>query len=230
MGEIIVRAPTLDDAHSVAGLIAERDRVDFGAVDGITFTGDELREWWGSTRRAWRPTRGSPCAGATSSPTHASSPSVIWRTSRTSRVCARTPAGSGSVWELLDRVERWARERSLARVQIHVAGDDGRRLAEDRGHELVRRFWQMEIELEAEPAVPALPAGLKNPRLSSLRRRQGAPRRTPERLRGALGVHTETARRLAQGAARTVGLPLVALAARRGWGRDRGRGALLRSA
>lgn len=41
-----MRAPTLDDAHSVAALIAERDRVDFAEVDSISFTGDELREWW----------------------------------------------------------------------------------------------------------------------------------------------------------------------------------------
>jgi GNAT superfamily N-acetyltransferase len=76
--------------------------------------------------------------------------------------CVRPDArGLGLGWELLDRVERWARERSLARMQIHVAGDDGRRLAEDRGHELVRHFWQMEMELEAEPSVPPLPAGLE---------------------------------------------------------------------
>jgi hypothetical protein len=35
MREVTVRAPTLDDAHSVAALIAERDRVDFGSVDGL---------------------------------------------------------------------------------------------------------------------------------------------------------------------------------------------------
>jgi GNAT superfamily N-acetyltransferase len=46
MNEAIVRAPTLDDAHSVAALIAERDRADFVEVDSISFTGDELREWW----------------------------------------------------------------------------------------------------------------------------------------------------------------------------------------
>jgi hypothetical protein len=28
---------------------------------------------------------------------------------------------------------------------VHVVNDDGRRLAEDRGHHLVRYFWRMEI-------------------------------------------------------------------------------------
>ena len=46
MNKVIVRPPTLADAHSVAALIAERDRVDFGEVAPIAFTGDELREWW----------------------------------------------------------------------------------------------------------------------------------------------------------------------------------------
>jgi hypothetical protein len=46
MNNFIVRAPTLDGAQSVAALIAERDRADFAEVDGISFTGYELREWW----------------------------------------------------------------------------------------------------------------------------------------------------------------------------------------
>ena len=44
VNKVIVRPPTLADAHSIAALIAERDRVDFGEVAPIAFTGDELRE------------------------------------------------------------------------------------------------------------------------------------------------------------------------------------------
>jgi mycothiol synthase len=161
MPEVTVRAPTLDDASSVAALIAERDRVDFGAVDGIALTGAELREWWGLDEGslgtdAWIVLRGGEVIAYTRVERERDLANVA------DESCVRPDArGLGLGWQLLDRVERWARERSLARVQIHVAGDDGRRLAEDRGHELVRHFWQMEMELEAEPSVPPLPAGLE---------------------------------------------------------------------
>jgi mycothiol synthase len=161
MGEITVRAPTLDDAHSVAALIAERDRADFGAVDGIAFTGDELREWWGLDEAsletdAWIALREGEVIAYTRVEPERDLANVA------DESCVRPDArGLGLSWQLLDRVERWARERGLARMQIHVAGDDGRRLAEDRGHELVRHFWQMELELEAEPSVPAPPDGLR---------------------------------------------------------------------
>ena len=39
VNDVIVRPPSLDDAHGVAELIAERDRVDFAEVDPIAFTG-----------------------------------------------------------------------------------------------------------------------------------------------------------------------------------------------
>jgi mycothiol synthase len=161
MPEVTVRAPTLDDASSVAALIAERDRVDFGAVDGIALTGAELREWWGLDEGslgtdAWIVLRGGEVIAYTRVERERDLANVA------DESCVRPDArGLGLGWQLLDRVERWARERSLARMQIHVAGDDGRRLAKDRGHELVRHFWQVELELEAEPSVPQLPAGLE---------------------------------------------------------------------
>lgn len=66
--------------------------------------------------------------------------------------------GLGST--VLDLAEGWARDRGLARIQMHVVNDDGRRLAENRGHELVRYFWRMEIDLAAEPSEAAQPDGL----------------------------------------------------------------------
>jgi mycothiol synthase len=161
VGEITVRAPTLDDAPRVAALIEERDRADFGAVDGIAFTGDELREWWGRDEAsletdAWIALRGDEVIAYARVERERDLANVA------DESCVSPDArGLGLGWRLLDRVERWASERSLARMQVHVAGDDGRRLAEDRGHELVRHFWQMEMELQAEPSVPPLPAGLK---------------------------------------------------------------------
>jgi hypothetical protein len=44
--DVVVRPPTLADAAGVASLIVARDRADFGEVDPMEFTGNELREWW----------------------------------------------------------------------------------------------------------------------------------------------------------------------------------------
>ena len=65
--------------------------------------------------------------------------------------------GRGIGWHLLDLAEDWARERDLARLHVHVVNDEGRRLAEDRGHEIVRYFWRMEIALDDEPPEPEAP-------------------------------------------------------------------------
>jgi hypothetical protein len=40
VNEVIVRAPKLDETHSAAALIAERDRADFAEVDSSSFTGN----------------------------------------------------------------------------------------------------------------------------------------------------------------------------------------------
>ena len=65
--------------------------------------------------------------------------------------------GRGIGWHLLELAEGWARERQLARLHAHVVNDDGRRLVAERGHELVRYFWRMEIDLAEEPAEPEVP-------------------------------------------------------------------------
>jgi mycothiol synthase len=155
-----VRPPSLDDAHGVAALIAERDRVDFAEVDPIAFTGDELREWWRLDEalletHAWIALAGDDV--------------VAYARARRERdlayledeSCVHPEArrlGLGST--LLDLGEGWARDRGLARIQTHVVNDDGRRLVEDRGHELVRYHWRMEIDLAAEPSKPVQPHGL----------------------------------------------------------------------
>ena len=155
-----MRAPTLDDAHSVAALIAKRDRADFGEVDSISFTGDELREWWrldGAALEtdAWIALRGGEVVA------YARADRERDLANLEDESCVHPRArGLGIGSRLLDLAERWARERDLARIQMHVACDDGRRLAEDRGHKLVRYFWRMEIDLAEEPSEPGEPAGL----------------------------------------------------------------------
>jgi mycothiol synthase len=69
--------------------------------------------------------------------------------------------GRGIGWHLLDLAEAWARERDLARLHVHVVNDEGRRLAEERGHETVRYFWRMEIALDDGPPEPEAPDGFE---------------------------------------------------------------------
>ncbi len=70
--------------------------------------------------------------------------------------------GKGIGTQIAERGEEFARANGMARVHAGFAEpDDGaRRLFESRGYHEVRRFWEMAIELQEEPAVPALPGGL----------------------------------------------------------------------
>jgi len=160
MNEVIVRAPTLDDAHSVAALIAERDRADFAEVDSISFTGDELREWWRLDEArletdAWIALSNGEVVAYARANRERDLADVV------DESCVHPKArGLGIGSNLLDLAEGWARERGLGRIQVHVVNDDGRRLAEERGHALVRYFWRMEIDLAAEPSEPKQPDGL----------------------------------------------------------------------
>jgi mycothiol synthase len=160
VNDVIVRPPSLDDAHGVAALIAERDRVDFAEVDPIAFTGDELREWWRLDEALLETDAWIALAGGDV---------VAYARARRERdlayledeSCVHPEArGLGLGSNLLDLAEGWARDRGLARIQTHVVNDDGRRLVEDRGHELVRYHWRMEIDLADEPSEPAQPDGL----------------------------------------------------------------------
>jgi mycothiol synthase len=69
--------------------------------------------------------------------------------------------GQGVGTRLLDLAEAWARGHGLKRLHAHVVNEDGRRLLEERGYELVRYFWRMEIELDEPPAEPEPPQGLE---------------------------------------------------------------------
>ena len=160
MGEVIVRAPTLEDAHRVAALIADRDRADFCEEDSISFTGDELREWWALDEAALEADAWIALIdGEVFAYTRARRERDLANLQDES--CVHPAArGLGVGWDLLELAEAWARDRGLARIQMHVVNDDGRRLAEDRGHELVRYFWRMEIELTDEVPEPERPHGI----------------------------------------------------------------------
>jgi mycothiol synthase len=140
-------------------LLDARDRFDFGERNPIAFTGEELRESWALDEAqletdAWIALRGAEI--------------VAYARARQERDLANVEdescvhpevRGLGIGSQLLDLAETWARERGLGRLHAHVVNEDGRRLVQERGHELVRFFWRMEIELEEPPAEPEPPAG-----------------------------------------------------------------------
>jgi mycothiol synthase len=160
MEQFVVRRPTLADADAVAALLVDRDRVDFDETDGLSLTGAELRNWWSLDEPrlatdAWIALRGDAVVGY-----------ALVRQERDLANLADESSvhpqarGLGIGTRLLDEAERWARDLGLARFQVHVVNEDGRRLVEQRGHDLVRFFWRMEIRLDGEPELAEPPAGV----------------------------------------------------------------------
>jgi mycothiol synthase len=151
----------LDDADGVAALLSARDRFDFGETDPIAFTGEELREWWRVDEArldhdAWIAVRDGTVLA------YARARSERDLANLEDESCVHPDVrGQGLGSELLDLAEGWARERGLKRLHAHVVNADGRRLLESRGHELVRYFWRMEIDLAEPPAEPEPPEGFE---------------------------------------------------------------------
>jgi mycothiol synthase len=158
-GSFALRALSLDDAEAVVGLIAARNRADFGETDYFDFAAEDLRELWcldepRLATDAWVAVAGPEVVG------YANLDAERDLASLADESCVH-PAhrGHGMGTALLDRAEARGREAGLARFQVHVVNDDGRLLVERRGHRLVRYFWRMEIRLDRVPAEPQLPNG-----------------------------------------------------------------------
>jgi mycothiol synthase len=160
MEHFAIRRPTLEDADAVAALLVDRDYADFDETDGLSLTGAELRSWWAMDEPrlatdAWLALRGDDVVGY-----------ALVRPERDLANLADESSvhpearGLGIGTRLLDEAEQWARGRGLARFQVHVVNEDGRRLVEQRGHRLVRFFWRMEIHLDGQPALAEPPAGV----------------------------------------------------------------------
>lgn len=160
MEDVVVRRPTLADADGVAALLVERDRVDFGEVEGLSLTGDLLRAWWAMDEGrlatdAWVVYREDETVGYAFVRAEGDFANLA------DESCVHPQArGLGIGSNLLDEAERWAREHGFGRFQVHVVNEDGRWLVEQRGHELVRFFWRMEINLDGKAAEPEPPAGV----------------------------------------------------------------------
>jgi mycothiol synthase len=156
-----VRPPTLDDATAVAELLAARDQFDFGELGLTSLRGPELREWWSLAERpieegAWLAERGGDVVAYVRA-----SPERDLADVDDESAVHPDARGRGIGSHLLDLAESWARDEGFARMHVHVVNDDGRRLVEGRGHELVRYFWRMEIDLDAEPPEPVPPEGFE---------------------------------------------------------------------
>ena len=160
MEDVVVRRLTLEDAEGVASLLLARDRADFGEDDPLEFRAKDLREWWamgepGLATDGWVAVREDETVAYALARREGDLVSLA------DESCVHPGArGLGIGSHLVAEAEQWARERGIARFQVHVVNDGGRELALQRGHELVRFFWRMEIELREEPPLPELPAGI----------------------------------------------------------------------
>jgi mycothiol synthase len=156
---VVVRPLTLDDAPAVAELIGARDMADFAQERHIGFTGEQLRAWWAPREErlamnGWVALVDDRIAGYAEAQREGALANVA------DESCVHPEfRGRGIGSHLVALAEEWARTRDLPRLFIHVVTDEGRRLLEARGFELVRFFWRMEIELDGEPPRPEPPRG-----------------------------------------------------------------------
>jgi mycothiol synthase len=159
LNELIIRAPTLDDAPAVAALIDARDRADFDEERPIAFSGEQLRDWWARNPEhletdMWLVLAGEQVVGWAG----------VGRDGEIANVADESCVhpdfrGRGIGARLVELAEAWTRERSLARLHMHAVTEEGRRLFEAHGFELIRYFWRMEIFPDQEPPRLEPPAG-----------------------------------------------------------------------
>jgi ribosomal protein S18 acetylase RimI-like enzyme len=146
-----VRAFTDADADAVADLINRDDARLYGRPPRLT--GSDLlsyRHWW---KEAWIwEEDGQVVANATFG-VHGGAANIR------GIVGAK---GRGIGTEIVDRGEAFAEAKGVAKIHAGFPEPDSsaRALFESRGYREVRRFWEMAIELEQEPVVPALSDGL----------------------------------------------------------------------
>lgn len=150
-----VRPLTIADAPTVAAIAA----ADEEALRGHSHIGEaEVREWWSRTdleRDSWLfEESGVPVATAWF---------MVWGDKGAfAGLVAQGWKARGYGAALVERAEASARERGISRMQTWTPPEDesAAALFRSRGYEEVRRFYEMAIELDAEPAVSELPSQL----------------------------------------------------------------------
>ena len=154
-----IRHPTLADATGVAELLTARDAIDFG--EARETTGEEVASWWRPelarlARETWVALDEGSLVGYASVRPEGEVAAIDDESSVHPAARGR---GVGSA--LVEKAEGFAASRGLARVHLTVVNEDGRSLARERGYELVRHFWRMEIDVAgSEPPEPELPEGV----------------------------------------------------------------------
>lgn len=138
------------DIDALARLAAEDEATAYGRPSRIGPA--DVRGWMGWASHTWLYEARGSVVGFSALESHGDL--VVFF-----GVVAQESKGHGLGSQIVRTGERRAREFGAARVQTFVLEPDtaAAELAEQHGYRLVRRFWDMAIELDAEPEVPELP-------------------------------------------------------------------------
>jgi mycothiol synthase len=138
------------DIDALATLAAEDETAMYGRPSRIGPA--DVRGWMGWAKEAWLYEAGGSAVAFSALESHGEL-AVFFG------VVGQAAKGRGLGTQIVRTGERRAREHSAARVQTFVLEPDtaAAELCERHGFSLVRRFWDMAIELEEEPQVPELP-------------------------------------------------------------------------
>jgi len=151
-----VRPLTRDDAETVAAIVRADEEALRGRVSRIGVP--DVYDWWSRgalARDSWLfEDAGVAAAAAWLSP---------WGEKATfAGIVAQGWKGRGLGSEIASRAEERAAELGLRRMHTWILPEDQAAVAlfRGRGYQEVRRFYEMAVELEAEPVVPQLPEPL----------------------------------------------------------------------
>ena len=146
-----VRSYTDADAAAVAALVAADEEALYGRPSRTQAS--DVAVWFSYYEEGWLFEEDGVLLAAGAFGVHGEVGAIVG-------VVAAKGRGLGT--EIVERGEERARARVLPKVHGMTREPDGavRRLFESRGYGEVRRFYDMAIELDAAPEVPALPLGL----------------------------------------------------------------------
>lgn len=147
-----IRPFTDEDAPAVAELIAAEEARYYPGRPGRV-TGDDILMWLPWNKEAWVWEDDGRVVASATFGIHGGSANIRG-------VVGEKGRGLGT--EILDRGEAFARAEGATKIHTGASEPDAgaRAFFESRGYREVRRFYEMAIELTAEPTVPQLPDGL----------------------------------------------------------------------